>query len=350
MAFNWRVVWNVLSILLLSATAYFFKSIWTFREEADRIGIKYNSFSDLWFAGQVLAIILVLRMLGSWAFKPMLVRRLERVDRLNFELKKHKITREFLSFLWYVFASVYGNVALYQHPYIPSCLNGSNTCEGLILDYGNRSGDPVINRFYMIQSAHHMYSLIEHLFITKREKDFAEMALHHLCAMSAIIFSYFTNQIAFGATILLIHDYGDIFLNLGKILKDTKLVPPKVNFLVDIVYGLIFISWFGPRVFLIATCVLPAGIYYRHFDHKFDPLYTNLRDQMTLVDLLQIFLVFVIMLLNLYWSYVIVYIGVQRIKAKNGADFVVYSQGEKAKPESPSVVACTEPAPASESK
>lgn len=349
MAFNWRVVWNVLSILLLAATAYFFKSIWTFREEADRIGIKYNSFSDLWFAGQVLAIICLLRGFGTWAFKPMLVRRLKQVDELNFELKKHKITKEFLSFLWYVFASVYGNIALYDHPYIPSYLNGSGSCEGLVLDYGNRSGDPVINKYYMIQSAHHMYSLLDHLFIAKREKDFAEMALHHLCAMSAIIFSYFTNQVAFGATILLIHDYGDIFLNLGKFLKDTKLVPSKFSFLVDLVYILIFLSWFGPRVFLTATCVLPAGVYYRHFDHKVSPHLEPLRELMHFVDILQIFLVFVIMLLNFYWSYVIVYIGIQRIKSKK-ADFVVYSQGEKAKPESPSVVACTEPASLSSQK
>lgn len=343
MAFNWRIVWNVLSILLLSATAYFFKSIWTFREEADRVGVKYNSFSDLWFAGQVLVTIVALRWLGNRAFRTMLVKRLEEVDKLNFDMKKHKITREFLSFLWYVFITIYGNIALYQHPYIPTCLNGSNTCEGLVLDYGNRSGDPIINKYYMIQSAHHMYSLLEHLFISKREKDFAEMALHHLCAMSAIIFSYFTNQVAFGATILLIHDYGDIFLNLGKFLRDIKMMLP----LVDIIYLCLFVFWFVPRVYMIVTCVLPAGIYYRHFDHRFDPANTNLREQMTLVDSLQIFMVFVIMLLNLYWSYVIVYIGVMRLKANKAAEFVVFSQGEKAKPESPSAGACMEPAPPS---
>jgi hypothetical protein len=344
MNFNWRIVWNILSVMLLAANAYFFKSIATFRDEADRIGLKYNSFSDLWYAAQVLVVICVLRGLGTWAFKPMLVNRLRQVDPLNFELKKNKITKEFLSFLWYVFASVYGNVALYNHPYIPSWLNGSGTCEGLTLDYGNRVGDSVINKYYMIQSAHHMYSLLDHIFLSKKEKDFAEMALHHVCAMSAILFSYFTNQVAFGATILLIHDYGDIFLNLGKFLKDTKLTPPKMSFLVDIVYVLLFLTWFFPRVVLISGCVLPAGIYYRHFDLKLEsPGLKNLADLTTYVDALQIAMVFVIMVLNCYWSFVIIYIGVQRVKAKKGADFVVYSQGEKAKPESPSVLACTEP-------
>jgi len=195
----------------------------------------------------------------------------------------------------------------------------------------------------MIQIAHHMYSLLDHLFIVKREKDWAEMALHHFCAMSAIFFSYFTNQVAFGSTILLIHDYGDIFLNLGKFLKDTKITPPKFSWLVDIVFVLLFVTWFFPRVVLICGCVLSAGIYHRQINFILeDPRLAILDSHMRIVDALQIFMVTVIMILNAYWSYVILNVGIHRIKAKKGQEFVVYTQGEKYKAESPSVVACTE--------
>lgn len=343
MAFNIRLLWNMLSLMLLAMSLYLVKSIWTFREEADKVGIKYNSFTDLYSAGGYLLLIICVRYVAELYLKPILVERLRQVDQLNFNVKKDKVTKEFISFLWYVFITIYGNIALYNHSYIPTYLNGSSTCEDLTLDYARKSGDPVINKYYMIETAHHMFSLLHHLFVAKRTQDFSEMSLHHFCAMAAIIFSYYTNQVPFGATILLAHDYGDIFLNLGKFLKDTKVVPQKISFIVDIVFVNIFVWWFFPRVVFISACVLPAGVYYRHFNHTFDPELTALRDSKALVDALQIFMVFVIMLLNLWWSWVILNIGLQRLKAKNGSEFVVYVQGEKYKAESPSAVAADDP-------
>lgn len=307
------------------------------------MGVKYNSFNDLYSALGYLTLIITIRWILQTFLKPTFVERLRQVDQLNFEVKKDKVTKEFVSFLWYVFITVYGCIALYDHPYIPSVYGGSGTCEGLVLDYGHRVGDEILKKYYMIQSAHHMYSLLHHLFVAKKTQDWAEMSLHHFCAMSAIFFSYFTNQVGFGSTILIAHDYGDVFLNFGKFLKDTKVVPPRVSWIVDVVFVVIFVSWFFPRVVLISSCVLPAGIYYRHFNHKYNKNYEALRDAMTFVDALQILMVFVIMLLNLYWSWVILNMGYHRIKAKKGQEYVVYVQGEKYKPESPSVVAAENP-------
>lgn len=343
MGFNFRVLWNILSMILIATSLYFFKSIWTFREEADKIGAKYNSFTDLYEAAFYLLLIAGVRFLAELYLKPIFVERVRQVDKLNFDLKKDKVTKEFISFLWYTFITIYGNIALYNHPYIPTYMNGAGKCEDLVLDYGNRSGDSVINRYYMIETAHHMFSLLHHVFVAKRQVDYAEMLLHHFCAMSAIIFSYYTNQVAFGATILLAHDYGDVFINCGKFLKDTKVIPQKFSFLIDIVYLNILFWWFFPRVVFIAGCVLPAGTYYRHFDHRYDPKFESLREAMTLVDSLQIFMVFVIMLLNLWWSWAILKMGIRKMRAQTGSEFVVECQGEITKPESPSAVAAGDP-------
>jgi hypothetical protein len=329
MGFNLRTIWNCLSVFLIGTTLYLFKSIFVYREEAEAMGLEINDWSDLYTGFWILMLIFFLRHSISYFLKPMLTRRLKETDPLNYELKKNKVTKEFLSLLWYIFATVYGNIALYNHPYVPNWLNGGGTCKGLASNYGTHRGDPVINKFYLIQSAHHMFSLVDHVFIQKKEKDWAEMSLHHLCAMAAILFSYYTNQIGFGATILLIHDYGDVFLNLGKFWRDMRILP-HMPWIIDIEYVLIFVSWFFPRVVLVSGCVLPAGIYYRHFEVvSNDPKRIELAKKMQYVDTLQIFLVFVIMLLNFYWSCIIIKTGYNKFCSKKNSTFVIESLGEK---------------------
>ena len=324
-----RSVWNSISFVLICLIAYMFKSIFTFREIATRIGVKYNSFSDIISILIILFSLIALRWSMTFFLKPMFQKRLKEVDELNYELKKNKVCKEFLSTLWYIFAVVYGNLALYNHSYIPDWLLGGGTCDGLVTNYGNYSGDDTIKKFYKLQAAHHLYSLIDHLFISKWEKDFSEMALHHLCAIAAIFFSYLTNQMALGATILLIHDYGDVLLNLGKVIRDQKLLPSYGRTL-DVLFVLLFVFWFFPRVVLIGTCVIPAGAYKLHFDLNLtDPGYAYLQQQMRTVDAIQILMVFIIMLLNMYWSYVILRSGYNKIKSNGG--YVIHTQGEKRK-------------------
>ena len=331
MAANIRTLWNVLSVFLITAIVVLFRSIFVFREEADRIGIKYNSFEDIYQMLYALFIIISVRMVATALLKPTFIKRLKEVDQVNFELKKDKVCKEFLSMLWYIFAVAYGNIALFNHPYIPSVLNGGGSCDGLIRDYGMFRGDEIIRKYYIVQSAHHLYSLADHVFIAKKREDFSEMALHHICARAAIFFSYYTNQLALGATILLIHDFGDVFLNMAKITRDMKLFS-KVPWILDIIVVLLFITWFFPRVVLINTCVLPPGIYTRHFDPTLLNAQTEeLGRKMLFVDSLQIFLVFVIMLLNLWWSGVILMTGYRKFSSKKGESYVISTQGEKAK-------------------
>ena len=326
-----RTLWNTLSIILIAAIITLFRSIFVFREEADKLGIRYNSFNDLYNVAVTFFLLLALRYSSNLLLKPLFVRRLKEVDQLNFDLKKDKVAKEFLSMLWYIFATTYGYIALHNHPYIPSWLLGSGTCDGLLREYGRLRGDELIRNYYTIQSAHHIYSLFDHLFITQKREDFSEMALHHLCTVAAIFFSYYTNQLALGATILLIHDVGDIFLNLFKIFRDMKLLPnrPKV---LDVIALLLFCTWFFPRVVLINTCVIPVGTYTRHFDETlFPPEFQDMKNKMFLVDILQITLVFVIMLLNLWWSGIIVMTAYRKLRNTKGSSYIITIQGEKAK-------------------
>lgn len=324
MGFNIRILWNCLSVFLVFSSVYLFASIFRFRGEADKIGLEYNPWSDLYEAGFYFVMIAAVRFLATLIAKPILYQRLQDVDPATFDVRKQKIVRQFLNFLWYIFIVVYGNIALAGHPYVPTWLNGSGTCRGLLHEYGTKKGDSIINKYYMIESAQHFYTLIEHLFFLPRQKDFSEMALHHLCAMAAILFSYFTNQVAFGAAILLIHDYADIFIYLTKLMRDLQIGK---SWMIDVSYLMVFLSFIFPRIILVSSCVLPAGIYYRHFDHTFvDPAKQELMDSMFLVDTLQIVQVMIIMLLNFFWTGIIVQTGYNKYVSGKTKNFVIQSQ------------------------
>ena len=46
--------------------------------------------------------------------------------------------------------------------------------------------------------------------------DAFEMILHHLVTISLILLSYLTRFSRIGSSILLVHDFADIFLEIGK--------------------------------------------------------------------------------------------------------------------------------------
>ena len=78
-------------------------------------------------------------------------------------------------------------------------------------------------------------------------------------------FSYFTNHFPTGATILFIHDIGDIFLNLSKYVRDSALCSKKYAWGEYVLFITLVFTWFYPRVVMNLQCIIPAGLYTRHF-------------------------------------------------------------------------------------
>lgn len=125
-----------------------------------------------------------------------------------------------------------------------------------------------VKAYYMILLGHHVHSLLELVHGYKIRSDVAEMALHHIATVSAMLMSYFGNQVAMGITVLAAHNVGDIFINVAKFCRDLKILK---GLSMDLLFFALFTSWFVPRVILISMCVLPAGIYTRHLAHGVYP-------------------------------------------------------------------------------
>ena len=66
--------------------------------------------------------------------------------------------------------------------------------------------------------------------------------------------SYYTCMIPCGIFVLMLHDIGDFWLNLAKMVRDLNLMP---GMGLDLLYGVLCIFWIYPR------CVVPCMTYIR---------------------------------------------------------------------------------------
>jgi ceramide synthetase len=58
------------------------------------------------------------------------------------------------------------------------------------------------------------WSLIFSQFIDVRRKDFWEMFIHHIATTLLLSFSYVVNFVRIGSLVLVIHDFGDFWLEV----------------------------------------------------------------------------------------------------------------------------------------
>jgi len=308
---NISVVWTAVTVVLSLAIGLQMGSIFMFKREAPKYDIPTNSFTDLYFMGVALCFISLYRNLAHWLAKPKVETRMQVIEPGCPENKIDKNTRAIVGTVWYTFTTLYGLYLFYDHPYVPTPFLGGCKCEEVISKWPRYTVTPDIKKYYMIQLAHHIHSLLELIAGAKLRNDVAEMSLHHIATVSAMLFSYFGNQIAMGITVLIAHNVGDIFINLAKFSRDLKLVK---GLSADLLFVTLFVSWFGPRVILISSCVLPAGIYTRHIkEGVYDPALQPLISMMAPSDALQITMVFIIMILNVFWSYLLIKMAYNKI-------------------------------------
>jgi ceramide synthetase len=59
------------------------------------------------------------------------------------------------------------------------------------------------------------WSLIFSQFIDVKRKDFWQMFLHHIVTIALLSFSYVVNFLRIGTLVLVIHDFGDFWLEVS---------------------------------------------------------------------------------------------------------------------------------------
>ena len=163
--------------------------------------------------------------------------------------------------------------------------------------YRNWPEHPVsdaINLYYQIELGCYLHQLF---WTEVTRSDAVEMLLHHFITISLLIISYLTNYTRFGATILLIHDVSDIFLEFAKVCNYTAKAKSHawMRPYVDIIFAIFMIVFFISRLIIypkhIMYSIITEGIEY--FGCEFGGCYVWIG----LLGALQ--------LLHIFWFYLI---------------------------------------------
>lgn len=105
----------------------------------------------------------------------------------------------------------------------------------------------------MVQTSSHLHALLLLMvYGTKIELKYWEYLLHHTLAASLLYFSAVYNTTTHGVVVLILHDFSDIFLALGRAVADLSKVPKVV------VYSLfmsIQLSWIYTRVYVFPMLI-----------------------------------------------------------------------------------------------
>jgi Na+-translocating ferredoxin:NAD+ oxidoreductase RnfE subunit len=79
-----------------------------------------------------------------------------------------------------------------------------------------------------------IYTILYH----RERRDFPEFMLHHIVTCALVMFSYAINAVPYGATIMLVHDSTDIFVNAFRAILDVTR-----PFIFTIIYTMMLVSW-----------------------------------------------------------------------------------------------------------
>ena len=189
---------------------------------------------------------------------------------------------------------------------IPKSLFGQFECDALFTEFPNKPSIPYFNEFYLYQLGNHLYRLVNHAVIARKEPKFYEMFLHHYVAFWLIFYSYLLNYTLMGGIVLITHDIGDIFLTFGRAYDSFK---NKIKSIWFANYILILASWIYTRLYVFPKCLI-----WNCWKHLGQTEVWHLTGR---AFTWQFSLTFVLLVLHAYWISTFIIIGVQAITKKN---------------------------------
>ncbi|XP_071517911.1 ceramide synthase 6 isoform X7 [Panulirus ornatus] len=227
-------------------------------------------------------------------------RKVERWIRQRTAMTRINKFTKFMECAWqcthYTFIFVYGLYVMSGKPWLWDIRH-------CWYDYPNHSVDDDVWWYYMISLSFYWSMTFTHFFEVKR-KDFWQMFFHHLVTIALITFSWTCNLTRIGTLVLIVHDCADIPLQLAKM----SIYSGHKAFC-DAVFAIFAILWIVTRV-----GIYPIWI-----------LYSTAIDAPTIVPMFPAYyifngLLFVLLVLHVYWTYLILRIIANTITKGNVED------------------------------
>ena len=125
----------------------------------------------------------------------------------------------------YLLLTLFGYYVLTDFNYFPKSLLGKGSLPNMFIDgYPNSfylNKPPFFDFYYMFCLSYFVSDFIW-LIGEDKQTDFINMLLHHICAISLIVFSHIVNYSNVGSIVLLLHMESDIFVHSTRFLLQTE--------------------------------------------------------------------------------------------------------------------------------
>lgn len=162
-----------------------------------------------------------------------------------------------------------------------------------------------VRLFFVISIGHHFERTYQHVVNNIKGNNFWIMIVHHIVTINLMICCYCNRQFLFGIPILFLHDIGDIFVGIVRIVREIKFL----KFLTIPLFFTLFLVWVFTRIYIYGFEIL--------FVFAMDGLF-RLPSEFYVNQWVATFGMCILMFLNVYWTFGMIVSGYQKLVAKTG--------------------------------
>lgn len=118
------------------------------------------------------------------------------------------------------------------------------------IDFWQQEQYEDVKFYYMLSLGYALQSLV-YLIARKHRRDFLEMALHHILEIALISYSYLYGYSRIGTLVLIVHDVGDILINITRAINDARYTKTTVC-----LFASLLVSWIYFRLWLFPCYII----------------------------------------------------------------------------------------------
>eukprot|EP01017_Pseudomicrothorax_dubius_P032390 TRINITY_DN4241_c0_g1_i4.p1 TRINITY_DN4241_c0_g1~~TRINITY_DN4241_c0_g1_i4.p1 ORF type:complete len:335 (-),score=52.54 TRINITY_DN4241_c0_g1_i4:35-1039(-) len=250
-----KIVFKSLSIIVICVILGIWSEISRFYSFSQAHGLRYWSYKEFFPAVIAMLLIFFYRYSAEYLLRGWIDKILDNVKYKGEERASHikRMTKWVCDIIFYTLTTLFGYWVLWGTKYLPAELGGSGKCSASLESYPFQEDTPYIREYYLLQIGNHMFAFFDNLLFKRGERNFYEMMLHHILALSLTMMSFQLNLVHVGSIVLIIHDPGDIFLCISRFYSDSKC--KKMSVLICIFILNLFV-WIYLRLYVFPSCVI----------------------------------------------------------------------------------------------
>eukprot|EP00727_Mastigamoeba_balamuthi_P006004 m51a1_g2022 putative longevity-assurance family protein (388) ;mRNA; f:1290319-1291757 len=160
--------------------------------------------------------------------------------------RKERLVQNSFGLLFYVVATVVGNVVLADKDWAPRAFvwGATGHPDNCWSNYWSYDASRDVRMYYAFGLGHSLHAMYFQLLHKERRRDFLEMMVHHIVTVLLITLSYVYGYTRIGTLVLLVHDFSDVFICLARAANECT-----PDWVVALSFVLLNASWVYLRLF-----------------------------------------------------------------------------------------------------